>query len=76
MPTWPRLHQDYGKRKGLSAEVLYFVPLGTNAEVHQVTLKNEGNTPRTIRMYSFVEWCLWNAMDDFTNFQRNFSTGE
>jgi cellobiose phosphorylase len=65
-----------GKRKGLSAEVLYFVPLGTNAEVHQVTLKNEGNTPRTIRMYSFVEWCLWNAMDDFTNFQRNFSTGE
>ena len=27
-------------------------------------------------MFSFIEWCLWNAEDDMTNFQRNFSTGE
>jgi cellobiose phosphorylase len=65
-----------GIRKGLSAQVLYFVPLGTQAEIHQLTLKNEGSSPRTLRLFSFVEWCLWNAMDDFTNFQRNFSTGE
>ncbi len=65
-----------GKRKGLSAQVLYFVPLGTQAEIHQLTLSNEGTSPRTVRVFSYVEWCLWNAMDDFTNFQRNFSTGE
>ena len=65
-----------GKRRGLSAEVLFLVPLGTNAEVHQVTLKNEGTSPRTVKLFSFVEFCLWNAMDDFTNFQRNWSTGE
>jgi cellobiose phosphorylase len=65
-----------GKRRGLSAEVLFLVPLGTNAEVHQVTLRNEGTTPRTVKLFSFVEFCLWNAMDDFTNFQRNWSTGE
>ena len=65
-----------GKRKGLSAQILYFVPLGTQAEIHQLTLSNEGTAPRTVRVFSFVEWCLWNAMDDFTNFQRNFSTGE
>jgi cellobiose phosphorylase len=65
-----------GKRRGLSAEVLFMVPLGTNAEVHQVTLRNEGNSPRTVKLFSFVEFCLWNAMDDFTNFQRNWSTGE
>lgn len=65
-----------GKRRGLSAEVLFMVPLGTNAEVHQVTLRNEGSSPRTVKLFSFVEFCLWNAMDDFTNFQRNWSTGE
>ncbi len=65
-----------GIRQGLKAELLYFVPLGTTAEVHQVTLTNEGDTPRSIKLYSFIEFCLWNALDDATNFQRNFSTGE
>ncbi len=65
-----------GKRHGLTAEDLCFVPMGTNAEVHQLTLTNEGTTPRSFKVFSFVEFCLWNAMDDFTNFQRNFNTGE
>ncbi len=65
-----------GKRRGLSAELLFLVPLGENAEVHQLTLRNETAQPRTVQVFSFVEFCLWNAMDDFTNFQRNFSTGE
>jgi cellobiose phosphorylase len=65
-----------GKRQGLAAEVLYLVPLGKNVEIHQLTLKNEGTTPRTVKLFSFIEFCLWNAMDDFTNFQRNWSTGE
>ncbi|HEY5959884.1 MAG TPA: glycosyl transferase, partial [Polyangiaceae bacterium] len=65
-----------GKRRGLSAEVLYLVPLGKNVEIHQLTLTNEGTTPRTVKLFSFIEFCLWNAMDDFTNFQRNWSTGE
>ncbi len=65
-----------GRRNGLRAEIVYFVPLGHNAEVHQVTLKNEGAAARTFKLFSFVEFCLWNAQDDATNFQRNFSTGE
>lgn len=65
-----------GKRNGVSAELLFFVPLGVNAEVHQVTLKNEGSAPKTLKLFSFLEFCLWNAWDDMTNFQRNFSTGE
>ena len=65
-----------GARRELKAELLYFVPLGTNAEIHQVTLTNEGSAPRTFKLFSFVEFCLWNALDDATNFQRNFSTGE
>jgi cellobiose phosphorylase len=68
--------QITGKRGGVKAELLYFVPLGHNAEIHQVTLKNEGPTPKKLRLFSMVEFCLWNAMDDQTNFQRNWSTGE
>jgi cellobiose phosphorylase len=65
-----------GKRKGLSVEELFFVPLGRECEVHQVTLKNEGSSARKVTLFSFVEFCLWNAWDDQTNYQRNLSTGE
>jgi cellobiose phosphorylase len=65
-----------GQRNGLEAEVLYFVPLGFNAEVHQVTLRNRTAAPKRVKLFSFVEFCLWNAYDDQTNFQRNWSTGE
>lgn len=63
-------------RKNLKAELLFFVPVGQNAEVHRVTLTNEGNTERRFKLFSYVEFCLYNAQDDMTNFQRNFSTGE
>jgi cellobiose phosphorylase len=68
--------QITGTRNGLRAEVLYFVPLGETAEVHQVTLKNESLSEKSFKLFSFIEFCLWNAHDDATNFQRNFSTGE
>jgi len=63
----------YGKIK---AETLYFVPLGENLEIWQVTVKNEGRKPRKLSLFSCVEFCLWDAQDDSTNFQRNFSTGQ
>jgi cellobiose phosphorylase len=65
-----------GERNGLRAEVLYFVPLGTNAEVHRVALRNTSKTVKRARLFSFVEFCLWDAWDDQTNYQRNLSIGE
>ncbi len=65
-----------GKRNGLKCELLFFVPLGHTAEVHQVTLTNESSAKKSFKLFSFAEWCLWNAQDDSANFQRNFSTGE
>lgn len=65
-----------GNRNGLAAEVLFFVPLGVNAEIHKVVLENLTKQERTIDLFSLVEFCLWNALDDMTNFQRNFSIGE
>ena len=61
---------------GLRADMLFFVPVGDSCEVQRITLRNNGKLHRRIRLFSFAEWCLWNALDDQTNFQRNFSTGE
>ena len=53
-----------GKRNGLKCELLFFVPLGHTAEVHQVTLTNESSAKKSFKLFSFAEWCLWNAADD------------
>ncbi len=68
--------QISGKKNDLSVSTLFFVPVGKTCEVHSVTLKNEGKTAKKFQLFSFIEWCLWNAEDDMTNFQRNYSTGE
>lgn len=65
-----------GTKNGVTADVLFMVPNGENAEIQQITLTNTGKVKKTISLVSYVEWCLYNAQDDTTNFQRNFSTGE
>ncbi len=65
-----------GVKDGLKADVLFFVPIGHPCEVHRVRLTNAGPAPKHIQLYSFAEWCLWNAATDMENFQRNLSTGE
>lgn len=65
-----------GNKNKLSASITFFVPLKDNCELHYVTLKNESSSRKTFDFFSAVEWCLWNAVDDSTNFQRNLSIGE
>ena len=65
-----------GEKNGVSASALYFVPLKTLAEVQKLTLVNNSNEIKNLKLFSFVEWALWNAAADMENFQRNFSTGE
>jgi len=65
-----------GEKNGLRVSELFFVPVGKRCEVQKVTVSNVGNTPKTFKFWSFIEWCLWNAQTDMENFQRNFSTGE
>lgn len=68
--------QIKGKKNGIEASVLFFVPLNFWGELQNVRLTNTTSEIKKIRLFSFMEWCLWNAEDDMTNFQRNFSTGE
>lgn len=65
-----------GAKNGIEASILFFVPLHTWGEVQKLTLRNLDTKTKTIKLYSFAEWCLWNAATDMENFQRNFSTGE
>ncbi len=65
-----------GSKNGVEASVLFFVPLKTWAEVQKVTIKNTTDEEKNIKLFSFAEWCLWNAATDMENFQRNWSTGE
>ena len=65
-----------GRKLGVEASVLFFVPLKTWAEVQKLTLKNTTAEVKHLKLFSFAEWCLWNAATDMENFQRNFSTGE
>ncbi|AZK47869.1 GH36-type glycosyl hydrolase domain-containing protein [Paenibacillus lentus] len=65
-----------GERNGISVTQLAFIPLGYQGEVHRLTVKNTGSETKTVSLFSFAEFCLWNAQDDMTNFQRNLSTGE
>ena len=65
-----------GEKNGLRATVRYMVPVGTNVELQELVLENTSREEKAVCIHSFVEFCLWNALDDFTNFQRNLSTGQ
>ena len=64
-----------GRKNGLKAEATFFVPQNYDGEVQQLVLTNESGSAKTFKLWSFAEWSLWDAQDDCTNFQRNFSTG-
>lgn len=65
-----------GSKRGVEATVLFFVPLHTWAEVQKMTITNHTAETKHLKLFSYEEWCLWNASTDMENFQRNLSTGE
>ena len=63
-------------RSGLSADLLVFVADDDVAELQVLTLRNDSSAAKALRIFSYVEWCLWNAEDDSANLQRNLSLAE
>ncbi|HSL45147.1 MAG TPA: glycosyl transferase [Anaerolineales bacterium] len=61
---------------GIKSSTRYFVPLGESLEIWQVTLTNENASDADLSLFSAIEFCLWDANDDTTNFQRNYSIGQ
>lgn len=64
------------KFNGIKSSTRYFVPLGESLEIWQVTLTNESGSDSDLSLFSAIEFCLWDANDDTTNFQRNYSIGQ
>ncbi len=60
----------------IKAETLYFVPLGANLEIWSTTVTNQRDTAADLSLFSLIEFCLWDAQDDTTNFQRNFNIAQ
>ncbi len=70
-------YSKFGATKNeLRTELTLMVPNDYNGEVHKLKLFNESSTPKTVSVYGSLEFCLWDAQDDTTNFQRNYNTGE
>ncbi|MBO7676437.1 MAG: hypothetical protein J6S49_02870, partial [Erysipelotrichaceae bacterium] len=65
-----------GSKNKIEVKQELYVPKNDNILLDRVTLRNNDKKKRSIDLFSFVEFCLWDAQDDTTNFQRNFSTGE
>ena len=63
-------------KNGLAATQEVFVPINSNCELTRITLTNNSSDKKEVDLYSYVEFCLWDAQDDASNFQRNFSIGE
>jgi cellobiose phosphorylase len=70
---YTRIASNYGS---IHSEVCYFVPLGDNLEVWDLTLTNQGAETADLSLFSCIEFALWDAQDDATNYQRNYNTGE
>jgi cellobiose phosphorylase len=64
------------KLAGIVSQSRYFIPLGENMEIWELSLTNQRDEPANLSIFSAVEFCLWDAQDDATNFQRNYSIGE
>lgn len=65
-----------GERNGVRVDQLSFVPVDDNCEIHRIRVTNTSGAEKNIKLFSFVEFCLWNAQDDMLNYQRNLNTGE
>ncbi len=65
-----------GEKDGVEVEMLFFIPPGETAEVWQTTVRNKSAEPKSLKLFSFVEFCLFEALNDMTNYQRTYSIGE
>lgn len=65
-----------GERNGLRISTRYFVPVDYNLEIWEMDIENKTNKTRTFKLFSYVEFCLWEALNDATNLQRTLNLGE
>ncbi|MBU0687717.1 MAG: glycosyl transferase [Candidatus Margulisbacteria bacterium] len=64
------------ENKEIATEATYFVPLGEDLEIWKVKVKNNSKKVRNLSLISYIEFCLWDAVGDASNFQRTWNIGQ
>ena len=65
-----------GEKDGIAARQEMLVPKGEQCLLIRFTIGNNTAAERKLQVFPYLELCLWDAMDDASNFQRNLSIGE
>jgi cellobiose phosphorylase len=65
-----------GEKDGIRVSTRFFVPMDATLEVWETDIENRSNEEKQISLFSFIEFCLWEALTDATNLQRTLNLGE
>ena len=65
-----------GEKDGVEVELLFFVPPGEDVELWRTTVRNKSGSTKSLTVFSFVEFCFYEALNDMSNYQRTYSIGE
>jgi cellobiose phosphorylase len=60
----------------IDVKTRFFVPVDSNLEIWDTTITNHSDFSKELSLFSFIEFALWDAWDDQTNYQRNLNIGE
>ncbi|MFA5410946.1 MAG: glycosyl transferase [Candidatus Omnitrophota bacterium] len=55
--------------KQIESETVYFVPRKENLELWILKIRNSGKKARKLAIFSYLEFCLWQAVMDSSDFQ-------
>ncbi len=71
--SYTKISSGYSK---IRTQTTYFVPLGENLEIWRIKVANDSRKPRKISLFTYVEFCMWDAVNDMTDFQYNLNIGQ
>lgn len=64
------------EKDGIEVELLFFIPPDENVEIWRTKVRNKSGAKKTVQLFSYVEFCFFEALNDMTNYQRTYSIGE
>ncbi len=64
------------EKNGVEVEMLFFIPNSETVELWKTTVRNKSGKKKNLQLFSFVEFCLYEAQNDASNYQRTYSIGE
>ena len=83
-PTWQPVLRNLEKYKcchglgytkinsslnSIEADTMFFVPIEDDLEIWYLRLKNKSNKVKNLRIFTYAEFCLWDAISDQRDLQ-------